>query len=575
MQPDAIQLIKSRLNIADVVRRYVDLKPVSGRWMGACPFHQETKPSMSVNEQEGFFYCFGCQASGDVIDFYRRVNGLEFRDALEQLAAEAGVDLGDIRPDPQADEKRKMKRLYLDMHTWAAKHFQDILLLPAGTIAREYLHKRGVSKEIVHEFGLGYSPDDWHTLDHFLQSKGFTPEQGVEAGLLSSNQKGSMYDRFRARLVFPIQDLTGQVIAFGGRIITDGEPKYLNSSDSPIYKKGEHLYGLYQARRHMTRSRRALLTEGYVDVLSLHQFGYKDSCGVLGTALTPEQVRRLAGFCNRVDLVFDGDAPGRKAALRSAEMILLQGLRVNVVLLPDGEDVDSLLQTRGREGFDACLDAAQDGLAFATSTLRKEHSPKEIMDWAQGFLQKLQDASLKAFYLPRLAQGLGLSEAELRSGSGVPRPQTRTSRPRPAPRVGREDKDDRYFLRFPIQYPDYVPSLQQRGFGSILTSNWGELLWQKLVDLYGQDLLPHLDDQEKRFWAECRLELEQGFALSGEELQEEWNHICDRIEVVRDKSRRRELIDALKLAQERGDERAVAECTKALNESLGRSDEQH
>ncbi|MGE4293231.1 MAG: DNA primase [Desulfovibrio sp.] len=575
MQSDPIQLIKSRLNIADVVRRYVDLKPVSGRWMGACPFHQETKPSMSVNEQEGFFYCFGCQASGDVIDFYRRINGLEFREALEQLAAEAGVELGELHANPQADERRKMKRLYLDMHTWAAQHFQANLRLPAGGVAREYLHRRGMSPEIVSEFGLGYSLEDWHALDHFLQTKGFTPEQGVESGLLSSNQKGSIYDRFRARLVFPIQDLSGQVIAFGGRIITEGEPKYLNSSDTPIYKKGDHLYGLCQARRHMTRTRRALLTEGYVDVLSLHQFGFKDSCGVLGTALTPDQVRRLAGFCNRVDLVFDGDAPGRKAALRSAEMILLQGLRVNVVLLPEGEDVDSVLQTQGKKGFDACLDAAQDGLAFAMSTLCKEHSPKEIMDWAQGFLQKLQDASLKAFYLPRMAQGLGLSEAELRSATGVARTPARTSRPRPAPKVGREDKDDRYFLRFPIQYPDYVPNLCQRGFGTILTTAWGEQLWQKLVKLHGQDLLPHLDDQEKRFWAECRLELEQLEAFSGEELQEEWNHICDRIEGVREKFRRRELIEALKLAQERGDEQAVADCTKALNDFLGRSDEQH
>jgi DNA primase len=575
MQSDAIQLVKGRLNIADVVRRYVDLKPVSGRWMGVCPFHQETKPSMSVNEQEGFFYCFGCQASGDVIDFYQRINGLEFREALEQLAAEAGVDLGNVQPDPQADERRRKKRVYLDMHTWAAQHYQANLRRPAGRGACEYLQRRGMSGEIARDFGLGYSLEGWHDLDHFLQSKGFSQDLGVESGLLSSNQKGSIYDRFRGRLIFPIQNLSGQVIAFGGRIITEGEPKYLNSSDSPIYKKGEHLYGLYQARKHMTRTRRALLTEGYVDVLSLHQFGYKDSCGVLGTALTPDQVRRLAGFCNRVDLVFDGDAPGRKAALRSAEMILQQGLKVKVVLLPEGEDVDSLLQAHGTDGFDACIDDAQDGLGFAMHTLRTEHSPKEIIAWAQSFIQKLQDASLKAYYLPRLAQGLGLSEAELRSGTGAPPRTGRTHRPRPALHVGREDKDDRYFLRFPIQYPDYVPNLQQQGFGTILNTDWGQRLWAKLVQHHGQDILPHLDDQEKRFWAQSRLELEQCDAFSGEELAGEWNHICDRIEAVRSKCRHRELMDALKLAQEKGDKQAVAECIKALNESLGRSDEQH
>lgn len=573
MQSDAIQLVKSRLNIADVVRRYVDLKPVSGRWMGVCPFHQETKPSMSVNEQEGFFYCFGCQASGDVIDFFQRINGLEFREALEQLAAEAGVDLQNTKPDPHADERRKAKRLFLDMHTWAAKHYQDNLGRAAGRVARDYLKKRGMVGAVARDFGLGYSLDGWHDLDQFLQSKGFTQQQGVESGLLSTNAKGSIYDRFRGRLIFPIHNLSGQVIAFGGRIITDGEPKYLNSSDSPIYKKGEHLYGLYQARRHMTRSRRALLTEGYVDVLSLQQFGYKDSCGVLGTALTSEQVRRLAGFCNRVDLVFDGDAPGRKAALRSAEMILLQGLKVKVVLLPEGEDVDSLLQQHGTDGFDACQADAQDGLGFAMHTLRTEHSPKEIMTWAQDFLQKLQDASLKAYYLPRIAQGLGLAEAELRSSAGFSPRRGRTPRPRATTSMGREDKDDRYFLSFPIQYPDYVPNLTQKGFGTILKTSWGQGLWAKLVQHHGQDVLPHLDDQEKRFWAECRLKLEQSCALSGEELAGEWKHICGRIETVRDKCQRRELIQALKLAQEQGDEQAVAECTKALNASLGRNDE--
>ncbi|MEF2143981.1 MAG: DNA primase [Desulfovibrionaceae bacterium] len=569
MSSQAIQLLKSRLNIADVIRRYVDLKPVSGRWMGVCPFHQETKPSMSVNEQEGFFYCFGCQASGDVIDFYKRINGIEFTEALEQLAREAGVDLGDMRPDPQAEDRRKKKRLFFDMHTWAAEHFRFNLERPVGSVAREYLQRRGTSADIIKEFGLGYALDEWHALDEFLQSKGFTVEQGADSGLLSSNQKGSIYDRFRARLIFPIQDLSGQVIAFGGRIITEGEPKYLNSSDSPIYKKGEHLYGLYQARKVMTRSRRALLTEGYMDVLSLHQFGYQDSCGVLGTALTADQVRRLAGFCNRVDLVFDGDPPGRKAALRSAEMILLQGLRVNVVLMPEGEDVDSLLQAHGRDGMESCLATAADGLSFAMQTLQREHSPKEIMDWAQSFLQKLQDASLKAYYLPRLAQGLGLSEAELRSGARHQAPRVEVPKLRPATAVGREDKDDEYFLGFPIQYPDYVPSLQEKGFVGILATDWAKQLWNKLVQYHGQDPLPHLDDQEKRFWVKKRVDMGQSFALSGEELLDEWNHICKRIEDDRDKNRRRELIEALKHAQEQGDDVAVAEYTMALNESLG------
>ncbi|MFH1913976.1 MAG: DNA primase [Pseudomonadota bacterium] len=550
MDRSAVEAVKARISIADIVRRYVDLKPVSGRWMGACPFHQETKPSMSVNDEEGFFYCFGCQASGDVFDFFARINGLEFREALEQLAAEAGVELGNVPHDPHADERKARANLFLDMHDEANAWFQRNLSMAAGETARHYLENRGMTPDVIAKFGLGCSPDDWHGLGNFLKGKGRTLEQGVDAGLLSKNEKGNIYDRFRGRLIFPIQNLSGRVIAFGGRIITDGEPKYLNSSDTPIYKKGDHLYGLNLARSTMTRSKRALLTEGYMDVISLHQFGYTDSCGVLGTALTPEQVKRLAGFCSRVDLVFDGDGAGRKAALKSSRMILLQGVACRVVLMPDGEDVDSLLQTKGVEGFEACLTQAPDGLDFCMSTLRSDFAPREIMAWAKGFLTDLQDPSLRAFYLPRIAGGLGLSEADFRRDAGVSGPpkaggayqrqQTSPAQPGPGgrsatghqvvghPTVGKEDKDDRYFLKFPIQYPDYVPALAERGFGHILTTQWAGTLWEKLVNAQHGHIVSQLDHQEKRFYIKFRDEVCES-ALTGRELSQEWIDICKTV----------------------------------------------
>ena len=583
MDRSAIEAIKARISIAEVVRRYVDLKPVSGRWMGACPFHQETKPSMSVNDEEGFFYCFGCQASGDVFDFYARINGLEFREALEQLAAEAGIELGSVQQDPHAAERKARKNLLMTMHDEAAAWFQRNLRMASGEVARNYLARRGTSPDVIAKFGLGYSPDDWHGLDNHLRTKGREPELGVEAGLLSKNDKGNIYDRFRGRLIFPIQNLSGRVIAFGGRIITEGEPKYLNSSDTPIYKKGDHLYGLHLARTTMTRSRRALLTEGYMDVISLHQFGYTDACGVLGTALTPDQVKRLAGFCSRVDLVFDADGAGRKAALKSSRMILLQGVACKVVLMPDGEDVDSLLQAHGREGFEACLADAPDGLDFSMETLRSEFAPRDIIAWAKSFMSELADPSLRAYYLPRIVAGLGLSEADFRRDAGaapVRQAPRRQEQGGPSPQrtinaaTGKEDKDDQYFLRFPIQYPDYVPELARRGFDRILGTQWAKSIWEKLVNAQQGHVMSLLNEQEKGFYIRCREEMRENI-LSGGELLDEWEHICNKIAVGQQKLNRQQLKEALREAQISGDSRRIDECFRALEESLRRDDEQH
>ncbi|WP_272699731.1 DNA primase [Desulfovibrio sp. Fe33] len=583
MDRSDVEAVKARINISDIVRRYVDLKPVSGRWMGACPFHQETKPSMSVNDDEGFFYCFGCQASGDVIDFYGRINGLDFRESLEQLAAECGVELGSAPRDPHAAERKAKKQMLLDMHDEANSFFQRNLSLASGDHCRRYLADRGMTPEMISKFGLGYSPDDWHGLDNFLRTKGRSPEAGVEAGLLSKNEKGNIYDRFRGRLIYPIQNLSGRVIAFGGRIITDGEPKYLNSSDTPIYKKGDHLYGLNLARSTMTRTKRAILTEGYMDVISLHQFGYTDSCGVLGTALTADQVKRLAGFCSRVDLVFDGDGAGRKAAMKSSRMILLQGVACKAILLPDGEDVDSLLQTRGAEGFEACMNEAPDGLTFCMNTLREQYAPRDIMAWAKSFLSELSDASLRAYYLPRLVSGLGLSEADFRRDAGAAAPQQRSVRqqPRhtqraarqPAMGVGKDYADDRYFLRFTIQYPDYVPELAKRGLTQILRTPWAKALWEKLETTQQGHVVSLLNEQEKGFYIQCREELHEE-TLSGRELLAEWDHICRTIAQEQQKLDMRQLTEAIRQAQQSGDtERALQ--LLALKESRRREDEQH
>ena len=354
----AIQEIKARLNLVDIARRYVDLKRNGPRWVAPCPFHQETKPSFSINEEEGFFYCFGCQASGDLFDFYGQINGLDFKETLEQLAEEAGVTLerGPQKHDGQpAGQTMSKRRQLLKIHEIAAAHFTENLSGRDGAECRDYMARRGISEEVAKLFGLGWSRRDWQSLAEVLRRAGFSESMGVEAALLGKSERGRAYDRFRGRLMFPIRSLSGNVIAFGGRIIAnEDEAKYINSSDSQLYKKGEHLYGLQQARRAIATGKPAMLTEGYMDVVTLHQFGYSSAVGVLGTAFTPEQVKRISGFTSHVELLFDGDGPGRKAALRACEMLLTRGLSCKVVLFPEGEDIDSLLRTQGTDIFEDC-----------------------------------------------------------------------------------------------------------------------------------------------------------------------------------------------------------------------------
>lgn len=574
---DGVRELKARLSIVEVVRRYVNLRNAAGgRWVAPCPFHQETKPSFSVNEEEGFYYCFGCQAHGDVIDFYCKINGLDFREGIEQLAAEAGITLQKAPlSGPQAQRARQEKdfrRLCMDMYARAQKHYRDNLNSPQGKSCRDYLQNRGMDSELARSFGLGYSQPGWDGLLRYLQQSGVSQEQALQAGLLSRNDRGNIYDRFRGRLMFPIHNLSGQVIAFGGRVITsDQEPKYINSSDTPLYKKGEHLYGLYQARREITHSRYALLTEGYIDVLTLHKFGYTNACGVLGTALTKEQIKRLSGFCSRVDLLFDGDRAGRKAALRSAQMLMTRGLSCRVALMPEGEDVDSLLQQSGKGAFDALMEQAPEGLEYCMRTVRDTLSPKEILEWARTFTAELDDPALLSFYLPKLAGGLGLAESEMRESLApklAPRPEGRypgrrseRRKVQPGGGSGVRDKHERQILSFAVRCPQHFEQLDMAGAARLLVSNWAKSLWEAMRQAKGGDVLPLLEDDAKRFFIQQRMECVTDDADTQAELEE----ICSflGLEQMREKQAviRRSLPDA------GGDD---LELLRALQETLGR-----
>lgn len=569
----ATREIKARLNILDVVKRYVELRRAGNRWVAPCPFHQETKPSFSVNEEEGFFYCFGCQASGDLFDFYSRINGLEFKDALEQLAEEANVPLEKkARPNSREAAVRDFRKTALAMYDLARKHYCRNLTGEAGQGCREYLSKRGLEQAIIERFELGWSLPGWTGLADTLRRSGFTPKQGIDSGLLAANDRGSGYDRFRGRLIFPIKNLSGQVIAFGGRIIGDEDAaKYINSTDSPLYKKGENLYGLFQARREISVRKSVILTEGYMDVLTLHQFGYQNVCGVLGTALTPEQVRRLAGFCSHFELIFDGDNPGRKAALRACEMVLCKGLACKVVLLPEGEDIDSLLQTSGRERFEQVRESAPDGLDFCIRSLASL-APREALEWVKKFLAAVEQHELLSRFVTRFSQALSLDEGEMRRGLVLPGKHEEQSgaqfgagRKSTSPAV-EKDAVDRRIMQFVVRCPHHMPELQDAGANLLLTQRWALTLWDKVANCapeYDSDaVLRQLDTKEKEFWWRHRV-------MEAPPKEHQLRELADiRVAAAKCCAEKQDLacLQAMRQGRDKGD--YDMELLKALNETL-------
>ena len=434
-------------------------------------------------------------------------------ESLEQLAAEAGVaiDRGRGKAGNQGAERerRSSRQQMLRMYELAAGHFSAALQSPEAAQCREYIERRGLSEDIVQRFGLGWARREWQSLADALRRAGFDARLAVEAGLLGQSGNGRAYDRFRGRLIFPIKNLSNQIIAFGGRIIAEeDEAKYINSSDTPLYKKGEHLYGLAQARRGITTKGRALLTEGYMDVLTLHQFGYDNAVGVLGTALTPEQIKRLSGFASQMVLLFDGDRAGRKAALRSCEMLLTRGLACNVVLMPEGEDIDSLLRGAGPEVFEDLQARAPDGLRFCVDVL-KALAPRETVEWARNFLRQVELPELVSPYVSRLSGHLQLSENELRQGLAAWHSQkqqdsrSRAPQRTAKPSLARQNMRDRQIMMYAVRYPERLDDLRALGADLAIQSPIARRLWDKIEEL-GEESSYHLDQREKNFWNHCR-----------------------------------------------------------------------
>jgi len=415
-------------DIVALIGDYVNLKPKGGSMFGLCPFHSESTPSFSVNSLKQLYYCFGCGASGNVISFVMQKENYDFPTAIKALAERARIELPEARYSETAAKDAKTKKILVEIHKLSARFFYDTLVSQEGEQARKYLDKRGVDLKVRVKYGLGFAADSWDGLYKFLQSKGYSDELLIKSGLINKGGTGRVYDRFRNRLMFPILDIMGNVIAFGGRIIGEGEPKYLNSPETAIFEKSRNLYSLNFARSLNTKE--LILVEGYMDVIGLYQGGFKNAVASLGTAFNQNHVKLLKKYASSVILAFDGDGAGIKAAQKTIPLLVENGIRVKVLDLESSKakDPDDFVKKFGAEKFSHQLDNAISHVAFNIKQIKKDYDidtdvgKLDFTVEVAKLLSKLQSEIEKDVYIAETAKITGISaeaiSAEISKQSG-------------------------------------------------------------------------------------------------------------------------------------------------------------
>ena len=409
-----IEELKYRSDIEQIVSPYVRLKRSGRNLTGLCPFHSEKSPSFVVYPENQSFYCFGCGAGGDIITFVRQIEHLEYVEALRFLAEKGGMTLPE---DARDDETARVRLRVLELNREAARFFHSVLISPAGKPGLDYLRGRGLAGKTIRRFGLGYAPGDWSALLDHLREKGFSEQEMLLAAVVSKGRNGGVYDTFRGRVIFPIIDLRGGVIGFGGRILGEDGPKYLNSADTPVFKKSRGLFAMNIAKA--TKENRLILAEGYMDVIAIHQAGFDNAVATLGTALTPEQARLISQYTGEVIIAYDSDGPGQKATMRATGLLGQTGVKIRVLAIKDAKDPDEYIKKFGATRFKMLLDASANSTEFEILRIRQKYD-LSTDDGKVGFLREfaaamaaLPDRLEADVYIGRIAAELTVSRSAL------------------------------------------------------------------------------------------------------------------------------------------------------------------
>lgn len=414
---DIINEIKYRNDIETAVSQYVNLKRRGKNLVGLCPFHSEKTPSFTVYPENGSFYCFGCGVGGDVFTFTGLIENLDYMESIKLLAERSGISLPQ---DGYDDSMQRLKKKIYDINRDTARFFHSFLMSTGGKWALDYLTGRGLTVKTIKHFGLGAAPDSWDALIHHLKEKGYTESDMLAANVIGKSNRGGIYDRFRKRVMFPIINIRGNIVAFSGRAMPGEDKqggKYVNTADTPVYKKSENLFGINFAKS--VCSERVILVEGNMDVISLHQAGFENTVAPLGTAFTTEQANLLSRYTKEIVLMLDADAAGQKAVRRASGLLENTGLSVRVVVVPDGKDPDEYIKKNGKERFAALLEGAVSDMEYKLLTaakdidLNSEDGRLKYLAAAAEIIAATDDIMTRDIYIGRLSEKYGVSRTAL------------------------------------------------------------------------------------------------------------------------------------------------------------------
>ncbi len=472
---ETVSEVRERANILEVVSDYVSIKKTGRNYKGLCPFHSEKTPSFMVNEEKQIFHCFGCGEGGDVFTFLMKIGHFSFPEAVETLAKRYGVRLSPREVSPAKKKEVAKREVLFQINQVASDYFHDLLFRhKEGEPGRNYFAQRGMSKEFLETYRLGYSLDRWDGLVQHLQERKLPFEMARELGLLFPKKKEGWYDVFRGRIIFPIVDVHQRVVGFGGRVIKEGQPKYINSSESIIYHKGEVLYGLQAAKQSIAEKDGVIIVEGYFDLLTLHQYGFKNSVATLGTALTTQHIRTLKRHTKNFITLFDGDEAGIHASLRTLPLFLEEEVWPKIVALPKGEDPDGFLRKGNRDELERRVVVAVPLFDFFLESLRRTYDVKSIegkvkvAEEGLTLIRRIPEGIRRNFYVKTLAEKVDIEEAMLYD----------MLRASPKYRIhhikGREElknppekktfpRSEEMIVRLMVQQPHLIPKISEEG----------------------------------------------------------------------------------------------------------------
>ena len=591
---EKVSEIKNAADIVDVVSEVVILKKTGNNYVGLCPFHSEKTPSFTVSPEKKIFYCFGCTVGGNVFSFLMKHDGISFPDAAKILARRYGIDIPTRKISQQQKHRMSQRESLLAVNRQAMEFFrQELLEKTSGKRAMEYLKKRGMSKEIIASFNLGYTPEGWNNIVKFYSKKKISLSIVEKAGLIVSREKKvGFYDRFRGRIIFPIFDLNMQVIGFGGRVMDDSMPKYLNSPETPIYNKSRSLYGLHLAKIKCRESEKVYIVEGYFDLLALHQHGLQNSVATLGTSLTPDHVKILRGFIGKdgkVILVFDSDDAGIKAAMRSIGIFMRAEVDASIIVLPQGYDPDSYLFEFGYESFLKTDSKAKSLMSFLIDSAVKKHGLSiegkiRVISELNEPLASISDNVARSLYIKKLAESVNIDESTVRekirkisvrkkerskrsiwSKNDLARSKYKTGvsdNVQGKDLKGKWNRLERQIITMMLQFPQILSKISESNITNLFEDNdlksIGQLLlkYKERPEIRVSDIMNLIEDKEQR-------DMVASLAI-GEDI---WNHeaclgIINRFESLR-KRNENTLIEKIKAAEKNNDFELL---TKLLNQ---------